>query len=180
MATNLQLGSGELFVVAVPTGTLSALSTYCTDGNRLGWIQGGATIEYKPTTYDVKDDMGAVYEHFITDEEVTMKSGILTWNMDVLQKLVNNETYTPASTGVPAKLVIGKKGFNAMEKWLIVFKATIDTAGTTRWFGIVGTSDNGLTLAYQPDKETVIDATFKACRQSAGELLIIEEQAATT
>lgn len=173
MATtkNITLGSGKVYCCAKPTGTIGSLSTYCTAENQLAWIKGGATIEYKPTTYEVKDDMGMVFKRFITSEAVSFKTGVLTWDIDVLKKLVNNETATTSNKITTVK--IGSAGFNEMDEYFIVFEH-VEATGTMR-IAMLGTSDNGLTLAYQPDKECVIDAEFNAvAADSDGTLLIIE------
>lgn len=168
---NITLGSGSVYCAAKPTGTIGSLSTYCTDENRLGYIKGGATVEYKPTTYEVKDDMGIVFKRFITSEAVSFKTGVLTWNIETLKKLVNNETATTSNKITTVK--IGSAGFNEMDEYFIVFEH-VEATGTMR-IAMLGTSDNGLTLAYQPDKECVIDAEFNAvAADSDGTLLIIE------
>ena len=180
--TNLTLGSGKLYVKALANETdIGALSTYCTDGNQLGWIQGGCSINYTPSTYDVKDDLGAVSEHFITSETVTMSSGILTWNLDVLEKLINNETTgtipATSTTGSIDYVEIGGSGLTTMDKYIVVFEAEPDTAGKIRRFGLVGTCDSGLALAYQPSSETAVNVQFNAIAFGTNhKLLRIEEQ----
>ena len=60
---SIVLGSGE-FYCAKFMGTDQELPTneeLETDENRLGYIKGGATIEYKPSFYEAKDDMGRSY-----------------------------------------------------------------------------------------------------------------------
>ena len=89
MAENVEkirLGSGKLYCMEF-TGTLPEISAICADKNRLGYIQGGATLEYKPSFYEAKDDLGYVSKSILTEEEVTLKSGVLTWNGATLEKL---------------------------------------------------------------------------------------------
>lgn len=183
VAQNLTLGSGKLYVKALTDETtLGSLTTYCTDANHVGWIKGGATITYTPSTYDVKDDMGAIYEHFITSESVKFSAGLLTWNKDVIQTLVNNETVTttPAtqSVGAITNIEIGANGFTTMDKYIVVFEAKADSKGCIRRFGLIGTSDAGLNLSYKPESETSINLNFTACAYGTEhKLLRIEEQA---
>lgn len=174
VATDLQLGSGKLYLLKVTNETaIPAASTICVDANLVGYIKGGATITYTPKTYDVKDDIGMVNEHFITSEEVTFKSGLLTWDMDTLKKLINNESAITAQgiTGIE----IGAAGFTRMDKYVVYFQAVASNNGKVRSFGFIGTCDAGLNLQYMPEKETTVDANFKACADSAGHLLRIEE-----
>lgn len=178
LTTDLQLGSGELYMVAhtAPqsgTDTIPAASTVCVAANQVGYIKGGATITYTPNVYDVKSDMNEINEHFIASEDVSMKTGLLTWNIDVIKTLVNNET--AISEQGASGILIGGKGFTKMDKYDIYFKATTSNGGKDRYFGFIGVSVKGLNLVYQPDKETVVDVEFKACADANGKLLRIEE-----
>ena len=181
MTNEIVLGSGKLYVAAFTAGsTLSALSTYCTTTNQLGLIQGGAAIEYKPTTYEVKDDLCMVYKRFITSEEATLKSGVLTWNTETLHNFIGNASYAEASgTGIKT-FKLGGNGAREMDEWIVVFEHT-KKDGTIVRIGMVATNDAGLALSFQPDKETVVDAEFKAItNDSTGCLLIVEETPAPT
>lgn len=80
------LGSGDLFLMEF-TGTLPSIEDICIDTNFLGYIQGGATLEYKPTFYEAKDDTGKAIKIIITDEEAILKSGIMTFNGETLKTL---------------------------------------------------------------------------------------------
>ena len=86
MEKRIVLGSGKLYVVAY-TDTIPEDATIETDTNLIGLIQGGATLTYTPTFYECKDDLGLVSKKIITEEEVVLKSGILTWNGKTLEKL---------------------------------------------------------------------------------------------
>lgn len=177
MATNeIVLGSGKLYVSAYTAGTaISGLATYCTTQNQIGYIQGGAVIEYKPTTYEVKDDLCVVSKRFITSEEATLKSGILTWNTETLSKFIGNGTFSTA-TGTNVKTFkLGGNGAREMDEYLVIFEHT-KKDGTIIRLGMVATNEAGLSVSFQPDKETVVDAEFKALsNDNSGCLLIIEE-----
>ena len=51
-------------------------------------------MEYKPSYYEAKDDLGYVNETIITEEEATLKSGIMTWNAETLNKLCDTARVT--------------------------------------------------------------------------------------
>ena len=72
------LGSGLLYVVEF-AGDIPEDSTLEVESNLLGLIQGGATINYSPSFYEAKDDLGRVSKKILTDEEVVFKSGVMTW-----------------------------------------------------------------------------------------------------
>ena len=80
------LGGGKLYIKEFE-GTIPENEVIETDENLLGYIQGGATVSYTPTFYEAKDDLGLVSKKFITEEEVILKSGIMTWNSSTLTKL---------------------------------------------------------------------------------------------
>lgn len=169
---DLQLGSGKLYVKKVTDETtIPSLKALCIEDNQIGWIKGGATVSYAPTTYDIKDDMGAVNEHFIIGEDVSIKSGLLTWNKDVITALINNETVSEDGA-----VLIGAQGFTRMDKYIVIFEATPTNDGIQRRFGMIATSDKGLELSYAPERETVIDVEWKATSDADGHLLRIEEE----
>ena len=167
------LGSGDLYVVKFTSGTVPDNKTIETADNLIGGIKGGAELSYKPTIYSVKDDKGVVHKVFITDTEVIFKSGILTWNNTVLNKLsLGGELEV---TEHKSTLKLGKVG--EIENYLIRFVHTIDKEGRKYRVTIVGTPQNGFVLPFNPEEETVIDAEFVAGSiDKTGLKLILEEE----
>ena len=104
------LGSGSLFVLEF-TGAIPDNATIETAANEIGKISGGASIEYKPSFYEAKDDSGSVTKTIITDEEATLKSGIMTWNGKTLAKLSSTARVTEAG-GVRTVKIGGIKNNN--------------------------------------------------------------------
>ena len=93
---SIVLGSGDLYCTEF-TGTNAALPSnevLETEENRLGHIKGGAEIEYAPSFYEAKDDMGKVSKVILTEEEATFKSGIMTWCGETLKKLCQTARVT--------------------------------------------------------------------------------------
>ena len=84
--SKITLGSGNLYYKEF-SGSIPENSAIETENNRLGYISGGATLEYKPTIYEAKDDLGIVVKSIITEEEVILKTGILTFNGKTLAAL---------------------------------------------------------------------------------------------
>ncbi len=168
---DVTLGSGDLYIKEF-TGTIPEHTELEVEGNRIGGIQGGAMLSYKPTLYTVKDDKGVVYKIFITDTEVKLKSGILTWNLPVLNTISLCGELT--ETAQKRTLKLGKNG--ALTNYIVRFvheKAN----GTKFRVTIVGTNQNGFELNFESGKETVIDAEFIAgSLDSKGNKLILEEE----
>ena len=170
------LGSGKLYCVeGTKTDgvyTIPADNVLEDDDNLLGYIQGGATIEYTPEFYTAKDDLGVVQKKFITNEEVKLTSGIMTWNTAVLKKLVSTGVAT-TETG-KAKLKVGGVENFVNTQYVLRFVHHDAIDGDIR-ITIVGSNEAGFSVAFQKDQETVVNAEFLATPQDKnGTLLIIE------
>lgn len=164
------LGSGDLYVMDYE-GTIPEDAQIETVDNKVGSIKGGAELEYSPESYTVTGDNGMAYKAFITKEEVKFKSGILTWNLDVLSKLVmGGELSTHESI---ATLKIGKNGTSAIKQVLIRFVHKIDEDNAVK-VTMIGSPASGFTLSFNPEEETVIDAEFSALSQKDGTLVQID------
>lgn len=170
------LGSGDLYTVEF-SGTIPDDATIETDNNRLSYVQGGATLEYKPEYYTAEDDKGVVSKTIITKEEATLKSGIMTWCGNTLKKLCSTARVTEKSGKRTVK--IGGRSKDDSKKHLFRFVHSDPTDGKIR-ITIVGKNQSGFSLAFAKDKETVIDAEIKAQpHDSDGTLIIYEEEMLT-
>lgn len=166
------LGSGDLYITKF-TGSVPANETIEVEDNLIGGIKGGAELTYKPEIYAVQDDRGVVHKVFITNTEVIFKSGVLTWNNTVLNKIALCGELEVTSN--KATLKIGKNG--EIDNYLVRFVHTIDKTGRKYRVTVVGTAQNGFTLNFNPEEETVIDAEFVASSiDSTGVKLILEEE----
>jgi hypothetical protein len=167
------LGSGKLYCQEY-SGTMPEDTAIEVANNLLGYISGGASVEYKPTFYNCKDDLGIVQKSVLTDEEATLKSGVMTWNASVLQKLCTTGRVTEA--GGTRTLKIGGVGNQDGKNYILHFVHE-DPEGNIR-LTIVGRNEAGFTLTFAKDKETIIDAEFKAMAKidSEGTLIIYKEE----
>lgn len=173
----VKLGSGNLYAVAY-TGAIPDHATIETDANLLGRIQKGAVLEYKPSTKSVKDDSGAVNKEFITAEESSLKSGVLTWCMDTLNKLTASGRYSESVVNGlnVATLKIGGRAGRALSKYVLRFTHVKENGYKFRCT-IVGTASKGFKLEFKPEDPTVIDAEFSAVSHDGeGTLVILEEE----
>lgn len=171
MTEQIILGSGDLYVMDYSGGTIPTDTVIETDDNLIGRIKGGASLEYKPTEYEVADDSFKVQKRFVISEETTFKSGVLTWNLEVLSKLIAAGTYTDDEAG-KRTLKFGGNGARLMKEFVIHFVHT-EPDGNKFSITLVGTASNGFSLAFAPDKETVIDAEFKAKAHDANGTQVI-------
>ena len=175
MTDQIVLGSGKLYMMAFPTnGEMPDSNTIETAQNQVGYIQGGASLEYTPTELQIADDSGTFIRRYLTSEEVTFQSGVLTWDLDVLSKICAAGSYEDDGEGTRT-LKLGGAGAREMEKWIIHFVHQKDSTNTIK-ITLVGTASNGFSLAFAADAQTVIDAQFKAISQDTdGTQVIVTE-----
>lgn len=176
MDEKIVLGSGDVyykeFTGSIPTNEVLEVAE-----NKLGFIQGGATLEYKPSYYNCKDDSGVIQKTIITDEEAMLKTGILTFNGETLAVLCETGRVTETS-GVRTVKIGGIKNSNG-KKYIIHFHHQDKVDGDIR-VTIVGKNESGFSLAFAKDKETVIDAEFKCQPQDEeGTLIKYQEEIPT-
>lgn len=156
----ITLGSGKLYALLYD-GEIPAVETIAVEENRLGYIQGGATLEYKPSFYEAKDDLGYVTKTIVTEEEALLKSGIMTFNGETLNKLCDTARITEDREKGTRTVLIGGAGNQKQESYVILFHHEDKHDGDI-YVMILGNNQSGFSLAFAKDKETVIDAEFKA------------------
>ena len=147
---SIVLGSGDLYCTEFE-GTDKELPTnevLETEENRLGHIKGGAEIEYAPSFYEAKDDMGKVSKVIITEEEATLKSGIMTWCGTTLEKLCQTARVTEKDGKRTVK--IGGIGNATGKKYLLRFVHKDTQDGNIR-VTVVGNNQAGFTIAFAKD-----------------------------
>ncbi len=178
MSDKIVLGSGKLYVDAISATngvySIPEDASIETSAKLLGYIQGGATLEYTPTYYTVKDDLGYVSRRYLTEENVVFRSGILTWNADVLEKLCSTASVTTA--GQKKTVKIGGIDNYDNQMYLIRFVHEDAVEGNIR-ITVVGNNTAGFELQFQPDAETVLNAEFECIPGvgSAGVLVVYTE-----
>lgn len=173
------LGSGNVHMKLFD-GNLPSVDEICTDENQISYIQGGATIEYKPSYYTAKDDTRKIQKTVITDEEATMKSGLMTFCGNTLEKICDTARVSYAektSTKKKRRIVkVGGGNNQGRKKYVICFHHEDPVDGDI-WVMIVGNNQAGFCLAFANDKETVVDAEFTALPQDKeGTLIHYEEE----
>ena len=154
----ITLGSGKVYLVpyadAMPT-----VETICVDDNLLGYIKGGAALEYTQETYEEKDDLGYVSKIITTNEEALLKCGLLTWNGTTLKKIIDRCSSTEAAGKRTTK--IGGAG-NAQGGFYAICFFHEDKVDGNLWVLIKGRNTAGATLTFATDSGTVVEPEFKA------------------
>lgn len=175
--SSITLGSGKIYLAAFETA-MPTVDTLCTADNLLGYIKGGASLEYTEETYEEKDDLGFVSKVITTSEEALLKCGLLTWNGTTLQKLIDRCSVTEASGKRTVK--IGGAGNTQGKYYAICFHHEDEVDGDL-WVLIKGRNTAGATLTFAADSGTVIEPEFKAMpHDDKGTLVELIEETGTT
>lgn len=170
------LGSGYLYVTDFDGKKIPENTEIEKKENLLGLISGGAEVVYKPSYYEAKDDMGKVSKTILTEEEATLKSGIMTWCGKTLGKLCETARVEEDDTKKIRIVKIGGVGNATGKKYVLHFVHKDKTDGDIR-VTIVGNNQAGFSFAFAKNKETVIDTEFKAAPQDdEGTLILYEEE----
>ena len=173
----ITLGSGKIYATAF-SDTLPTVDTLCVDTNLLGYIKSGASLEYTQETYEEKDDLGIVSKIITTSEEALLKCGLITWNGETLQKLVDRCQVTVAAGKRTTK--IGGAGNAQGGYYAICFMHEDKTDGNV-WVLIKGLNTAGFTITFSSEEGTLVEPEFKALpHDDSGTLIQFIEEIPTT
>lgn len=175
----IALGSGKLYIMEITDvagGAIPEDSEIEKAENLLGLIQGGASVEYSAEFYEASDDLGLAKRAMMTNEEVTLKTGIMTWCGNTLAKICSTARVTDDTVTGRRTVKIGGIANQNGKIYLLRFVAIDAQEGDSR-VTIKGTNKTGFTLNFTKDKETVIDTEFKSVPiDDEGTLLIYTEE----
>ena len=179
----ITLGSGKLYLVEYDgtnfPDTQTEARALCVDGNHLGYIKGGATLSYEAESTTVRDDLGYVVKVITTQEDVTFKSGIMTWNGSVISKLIATCRVTDDATTGWRTVKIGGIGNDNRKSYVLVFIYEDSEEGDLL-IAIRGKNKGSFELTFSPDDPTVVDAEFQAlAADNDGTLVYLFEEIGT-
>lgn len=170
---SIPVGSGHLYAAAFD-GEIPADSTIETEANRLGYVEKGAAVQYKPTSKTLKDDLGLVQRVIITEESVTLKAALIAWSSANLDVFCASGRITETAGHRTVK--IGGLSHASNKLWLFRFVHPDAQYGDVR-ITIVGTNTGGFTLAYKKDESGNLDLEVTAQpSDDEGTLILYDEQ----
>lgn len=173
------LGSGDLYIVEF-TGEIPEDATIETDANRAGNIKGGATLEYSIESQTVQDDKGRVKKTIVTKETVTFKTGLMTWVKQYMQALVQTARIDETTKSGHRIYKLGGLANLNKTRYLWRFVHTRDDGRKVR-ITVTGKNTGTISLAFQPENETVVDSEITAdTLDAAGTLVILDDELLTT
>lgn len=174
----ITLGSGKIYAKEFTGDTMPTVDALCVEENRLGYIKSGAALEYTEETYEEKDDLNLVSKIITTNEAAILKCGLITWNGETLQKLVDRCKVTTAAGKRTVK--IGGAG-NAQGKYYAICFHHEDKIDGDMWVLIKGRNTAGFTITYGTEAGSLIEPEFKALpHDTDGTLVELIEEIPTT
>ena len=174
------LGSGDLYLMEFPAdGAIPEFETIETDENRAGNVKGGATLSYSSSSTTVQDDKGRVKKTITTEETVTFTTGLITWAANYIKALIASAR-VEEKTGTDQKqhrvFKIGGLAKANNTKWLWHFVHTRDDGRKLR-VTCTGKNTGEISLAFDPENETTVDAEITADTLDAdGTLVVVDDE----
>ncbi|MGL4571999.1 MAG: hypothetical protein ACRCVJ_13145 [Clostridium sp.] len=150
----VMLGAGDIYMMPFDGTTMPEDSAIEAEQNNVGDCSGGFKVDYKPKLYDVKNQYNEIVERFVTDEQISCKTGIITWDMKKLAMLSTAKVTEDKSKGT-RKLTFGNGG----GKLPCVLLRFIQR-NTGLKFTMIGQGGQGFGLDFG-DKETTINAELQ-------------------
>lgn len=173
------LGSGDVFITEF-TGEIPDDSEIEKDENRAGNIKGGATLEYAIESQTVQDDKGRVKKTIITKETVVFKTGFMTWIKKFIQAIVQTARIDEATKVGHRVYKLGGLANTNRTRYLWRFVHTRDDGRKLR-ITVTGKNTGTISLAFQPENETTVDAEITAdTLDKEGTLVILDDEMLTS
>lgn len=172
----IPLGSGFMYYTEY-SGEIPDDTTIETADNRLGYIEGGAEISYKPTTKTLTDDFGIVSREVITAEEASLKASMIAWNSKDLPVFVNTARVTEKKSGDKTIRTIKIGGLQNDSGKIYVFRFVHPDSqyGDVR-VTLIGRSSAEIKLSYKKDDASNLDLEVAAQSQDdEGTLILYDE-----
>lgn len=165
------LGAGEVYMYEFTGDKIPENGEIETEGHNVGHTSGGASVDYKPERYDVVNSYGKTIKSFITKEEITFKTGLLTWDLSKIALLSTAKLIEDKEKKV-RKLVFG--GGGSLKNVLIRFVHEKENSKKIR-FTMIGQGGNGFNMEFG-EKEVVVDAEITAIEYIKNFLAEFEEE----
>lgn len=167
------MGAGEVYMYEFTGDAVPEDSIIETLEHNVGHCSGGFSIDYKPEKYDVVNSFGKTVKSFITKEEITAKTGILSWDLERIA-LLSAARYVVDTTKKVRKLLFG--GEDKSLKTVLLRFVHIKDNGKKIRFTMIGQGGNGFALEFSGEKEVTVDAEITAIEYVKNFLAEFEEE----
>ena len=169
------LGSGDVYILEF-NGEIPDDTTIEKEENRAGNIKGGATLEYSIESQTVQDDKGRVKKTIITKETVLFKTGLMTWIKKFIQAIIQTARIDENTKAGHRVYKLGGLANLNKTRYLWRFVHTRDDGRKLR-ITVTGKNTGTISLAFQPENETTVDAEITAdTLDKEGTLVILDDE----
>lgn len=146
------LGSADVYIQAFDGSTVPVTADICKPENLMAYISGGASVEYKPSFYTAKDDTGKKSKTIVTEEEVTLKTGIMTFDGNKFKYLCDTARVTEDKAKKRRTVKIGGIDNRQGARYVICLHHK-DAVDGDIWVMIVGNNQAGFTISFEKTKK---------------------------
>lgn len=169
------LGSGDLYIAEF-TGEIPEDAEIEKEENRAGNVKGGATLEYSQTSQTVKDDKGRVKKTIPTEEDVKLKTGLITWVDTWIKALISTARVDTTTKAGHRVYKIGGLSNQSKTRYLFHFVHTRDDGRKLR-VTVTGKNTGTISMAFNPDNPTTVDGEITAnTLDKDGTLVIVDDE----
>lgn len=165
------LGAGEVYMYEYDGAEIPDDKVIETDDHNVGHCNSGFSIDYKPELYDVKNQYGKLVRRFTIAEDITVKTGIISWSLEKL-KMLSTAKLELDSAKKTRKLIFGGK--NSLKTVLVRFVHEKENGKKLR-FTTIAQGGNGFSLEFT-NQELTINAELSAIEKKKNWLAEFEEE----
>lgn len=171
-AKEILLGAADVFMYQFDGEAVPENDVIETAEHSVGHCSGGFAVNYKPTKYDVKNHHGSIVKSFITEEEISAKTGIMSWDLEKLSLLSTGQVTVDKEKKVRKLLFTGD---GKALKTVLLRAVHVKENGKKLRFTMIGQGGSGFSIAFE-NKEITVDAELAAIKKVAGFLASFEEE----
>ncbi|UZT82146.1 hypothetical protein [Caproicibacterium sp. BJN0003] len=173
---HIPVGSCHVYCAKFLNNTIPEDSEIETETNKLGYVEKGAEVTYKPTVKTFKDDFGMTTRTVVTAEETTTKFSLISWSKQDFAKF--SPTARVDTTSKPGHNIIKIGGIGFADNSPYLFRLVHNDAeyGDLR-VTIVGTNTSGFKLDFKPDSSGNMDVEVQSqSLDSEGTQILLDEE----
>lgn len=163
----IMLGMGELYLGQVTNPKTATEDAIIAALKNIGVIDSGASLEYSPDIQEIKGgNRLGVLARWITNEDVTFKTGIMTFVLENLAAIAPGSLTVDGTTGKKTFKVGGKTNLPVNYLRFVHHKKD----GGDLIYNIYNAQvTKGFSMNFDPDKATVIDVEFHSLAGTSAE-----------
>lgn len=169
---DILIGACDVFMYEFTGTELPEVGEIETPEHNVGHCSSGFTVDYKPTRYDINNQYGVTVKSYVTKEEISAKTGIMSWDLEKLSLLSTGEYEIDKEKKVKRVLFTGK---GKALKTVLVRAVHEKENGKKLRFTMIGQGGSGFALSFE-NKEVTIDAELAAIKKVDGFLASFEEE----